>query len=71
MKKITLFLYCLVISSIAACTMQKEGGSWVVKKTFSDVVTENVDGAKGVVLDLKDANNDLSPKEDAKPTKKP
>ena len=68
MNKITLFIYCLMTLSITACSMQKEGGSWVVKKTFVDVVNENVEGAKDVASSLNDANNDL--KEGAKPTKK-
>lgn len=59
--KKTLLLICLVLLS-TACTMRKEGGTWVVKKTIVDEANEVVEATQELVSDVNDANDDLSDK---------
>lgn len=57
-------LICLVILSTTACSMKKEGGKWVVKRTIVDEVNDTVDGAKELAADVQDASGDVSNQEE-------
>jgi hypothetical protein len=65
MKKLLLLIFLVLLST--SCTLRKEGGKWTVKKTIVDEVKESVAGAKELISDVNDANDDLSSKQNTQP----